>query len=576
MASGSSGRANSGSKGFDFGSDDILCSYEDFGTTTTTAQQDSNNGNLSDSAIGSNPNKEVIKLRLVRKLSGIFTTMISDFQKTRMARQMVFPTTTYTQPDDSFHREVASTVEKTMKKHNENVLRFLEGLSSRLSQLELYCYNLDKSIGEMRNDLVRDHEEGEAKLKTIEKHLQEVHRSVQILRDKQELAETQKELAKLQLAQKESSSSPPQSNEERTSPAPPSESKRPDNTPDTHNQQLALPPPPHQQNVGLPPQPLPVQNVNQQQPYYLPPAQPPAAQHPQSQYLPPDAQYRTPQVQDISRVGPQPGLAQPQVNQAPRGQHFPQYQQQWPPQQVQPPQQPPPMQTQMRPPYSSYASSQGQPTNSSPNEQQPSGMSLQMANSMPMQVPYSGQPVPNRPDSMPYGYGGPGRTVPQQPPPQQMQGNFGGDGYAAGGPGRTVPQQPPHQQMQGNFGGDGYAAGGPPRQTFPPSGAYMMYDSEAGRVPPGLPQSQQPQFPQGGYPPSNSLIARNPSQQQFTRNHPYSDLIEKMVNMGFRGDHVVGVIHRMEESGQPVDFNSVLDRLNVQTSGSTQRGGWSG
>jgi hypothetical protein len=32
----------------------------------------------------------------------------------------------------------------------------------------------------------------------------------------------------------------------------------------------------------------------------------------------------------------------------------------------------------------------------------------------------------------------------------------------------------------------------------------------------------------------------------------------------------------MEESGEPVDFNAVLDRLNVQSSGGSQRGGWSG
>lgn len=45
MASGSSGRVNSGSKGFDFGSDDILCSYDDY------TNQDSSNGPNSDPAI---------------------------------------------------------------------------------------------------------------------------------------------------------------------------------------------------------------------------------------------------------------------------------------------------------------------------------------------------------------------------------------------------------------------------------------------------------------------------------------------------------------------------------------------
>ena len=51
MASGSSGRVNSGSKGFDFASDDILCSYEDY------SNQDSSNGNHSDPVIGSNSSK---------------------------------------------------------------------------------------------------------------------------------------------------------------------------------------------------------------------------------------------------------------------------------------------------------------------------------------------------------------------------------------------------------------------------------------------------------------------------------------------------------------------------------------
>lgn len=81
-------------------------------------------------------------------------------------------------------------------------MRFLEGISSRLSQLELYCYNLNKSIGEMRPELTSHHEEAVSKLKSLDKHLWEVHRSVQILRDKQELIKTHKELAKLQLAQK--------------------------------------------------------------------------------------------------------------------------------------------------------------------------------------------------------------------------------------------------------------------------------------------------------------------------------------------------------------------------------------
>ncbi|XWS39462.1 hypothetical protein CRYUN_Cryun18bG0056100 [Craigia yunnanensis] len=538
MASGSSARGNSGgSKGFDFGSDDILCSYEDYGN------QESSNGSHAEPVIGTNSSTK-------------------DFHKGRVARS-IFPPNAYSQPEDSFSPDVTATVEKTMKKYADNLMRFLEGMSSRLSQLELYCYNVDKSIGEMRSDLVRDHGDADSKLKSIEKHLQEVHRSVQILRDKQELADTQKELAKLQLVQKESFSSHSQSTEERASP-PASDSKKTDHTSEMQNQRLALALP-HQvappQHAMVPHSQAPPQNLTQQS-YYIPsnpqaPAPAAAAasapnQHPQSQYLPSDPQYQTPQIQDISRMPPQP--TQSQVNQAPPVQSFPQCQQQWSqqlPQQV-PPQLQSSMQPQMRPPstpaYPPYPPTQS--TNPSLPEALP--------NSLPMQIPYSGvpQPVSSHADTFPYGYGVPGRTAPQQPP-QQIKGTFGA--------------QP----------ADGYTAPGSHR-PLPPGSAYMMYDSEGGRMHRPL---QQPHFSQGGYPPENvslqtqpgtgpNVMNKNTSHSEFVRYHPYSDLIEKLVSMGFRGDHVASLIQRMEESGLPVDFNAVLDRLNVHSSGGSQRGGW--
>lgn len=86
----------------------------------------------------------------------------------------MFPPSGYSQPEDSFSSDVAATVEKTMKRYTDNLMRFLEGISSRLSQLELYCYNLDRSIGDMRADLVHGNGDADSKLKSIEKHLQEV------------------------------------------------------------------------------------------------------------------------------------------------------------------------------------------------------------------------------------------------------------------------------------------------------------------------------------------------------------------------------------------------------------------
>ncbi|KHN31988.1 hypothetical protein glysoja_025822 [Glycine soja] len=505
MASGSSGRGNSASKGFDFASDDILCSYDDYAN-----RDSSSNGNHTDP---------------------------QDFHKSRR----MFPTTAYNPPEDSLSQDVIATVEKSMKKYADNLMRFLEGISSRLSQLELYCYNLDKSIGEMKCDINRDHVEQESRLKSLEKHVQEVHRSVQILRDKQELAETQKELAKLQLAQKESSSSShSQSNEERSSPT--TDPKKTDNASDANNQQLALalphqiapqpqPPAPQVQAQAQAPAPN-VTQVPQQPPYYMPPTplpNPAVPQHPQNQYLPSDQQYRTPQ-----HVAPQPTPSQ--VTPSPV-QQFSHYQQQQ--------QQPQQQQQQQQQQWS-------QPTSNA--------ISKTLPNSMAMQMPYSGVPPPgsSRTDAIPYGYGGAGRTVPQQPPPQQMKSSFPAPPADMYGPSGNLPALPP------------------------PSGAYMMYDGEGGRThhPP------QPHFAQPGYPPTSAslqnpppglnLMVRNPNQSQFIRNHPYNELIEKLVSMGFRGDHVASVIQRMEESGQAIDFNSVLDRLNVHSSVGPQRGGWSG
>ncbi|KAK7290900.1 hypothetical protein RIF29_05672 [Crotalaria pallida] len=507
-------------KGFDFGSDDILSTYEDYANNN---HDDSSNATHND--------------------------LSKDLHKPRIARTSIFPATA--SPDDSLSEEVIATVETSMKKYTDNIMRFLEGISSRLSQLELYCYNLDKSIGEMRSELNSDHEEADSKLKSLDKHIQEVHRSVQILREKQELAETQKELAKLQLVQKgSSSSSHSQSNEERSSPSVADPKITDNSASDVHNQQLALALP-HQ--VAPQPQPVappfqaPAPNVTQatqHSSYYMPytsvPIPSAVTQLPQNQYLASDPQYRTSQPKSS------------QVTQSPPVQQFSQYQQpqQWL-QQVQPPQNS--LQPQMRPPsanaYTSYLPSQA--TNPSPTDTLPTSISMQM-------LPYSGIPPPgsSRSDAMPYGYSGTGRTVPQQPPPQPIKGSFQaqpGDMYGTSGTHMTLP---------------------------PDASSYIVYDGEGGRTH----STQPPHFAQAGYPPTSGSLqnpaphnhmVRNPSQSQFVRGHPYNELIEKFVSMGFRGDHVASVIQRMEESGQPIDFNSVLDRLNVRSSVGPQRG-WSG
>lgn len=147
--------------------------------------------------------------------------------------------------------------------------------------------------------------------------------------------------------------------------------------------------------------------------------------------------------------------------------------------------------------------------------------------------------------------------------------------YGFGVPGIPVqqsqPQSQPPQHVKGAFGsqpGDGYPV---PSHPAGNANAYMVYDSEGPREH----HPHQSPFPPGSYPPSSSnLRIRNSSPPHFLRNNPYSELVEKLVSMGYRGEHVVNVIQRMEENGQPVDFNSVLDRLNGHSSSGGQRGGW--
>ncbi|KAF0917399.1 hypothetical protein E2562_017851 [Oryza meyeriana var. granulata] len=102
---------------------------------------------------------------------------------------------------ESYTKEaVMAAVEECMKKQAEGLLHSLEGIGGRLSQLELYCYKLERSIGELRSDVMDYHSEGTVNFRCLEKNLRQVQKSVQILQDKHELAETPKELSKLQIA----------------------------------------------------------------------------------------------------------------------------------------------------------------------------------------------------------------------------------------------------------------------------------------------------------------------------------------------------------------------------------------
>ncbi|CAL9072946.1 unnamed protein product [Musa acuminata var. zebrina] len=579
MASGgSAGRAGaSSSRSFDFGSDDVLCSYDDY------AAQDISIGKRSDP-----PGRDLHESRIGRPLVNIY------------------------EQEDYSREDIISAVEKCMKKYADNLLRSLDGISGRLSQLEIFCYKLERSLGELRADFLQDQSEKDLKFKSLEKHLQEVHRSVQILRDKQELAETQKELAKLQLVQKESV----EKNENAVARSV-LDTKKLDDKPDVANQQLALVLP-HQTSA---PAMLPAGTSQPIQPYKeLPvqhqvPVSPDIQQdqilmnqagkyHLRHQTLPQDQcsqpmQYELHYVQARPQFQNNPIQAPPQqppiANQnqplsLPRQQLLPPQPGHPMPQQVVKLQQPASQAqiiTQTPPSYPPYPS---QPVNPVPET---------FPGSMPMQVPNPTvlQSGGIRPEVLPFGYGGTGSSVSQPPPLHNMQ--------------LPVVSQPPplhnmQQQMQ------------LPAVSQPPPLHNMQQQMQLPAVsqPPPLHNMQQqmqppvsqtsigPQFGKGGYmgsatypptpynpqayhpaysyPPSNLPASRNqqgpPSngpaphyETRLMRNHPYGDMIEKAIGMGYDGNQVMSLVQRMAETGQPMDFNSLLDRLNGLAAGATPR-----
>lgn len=164
-----------------------------------------------------------------------------------------------------------------------------------------------------------------------------------------------------------------------------------------------------------------------------------------------------------------------------------------------------------------------------------------------MQVPFSNQLASNRNESGTFGYGVSGRTAP--PPAHQ----------------HNQPRHPQSQPptSQGNFGPHGseggYANTGPHRAQSNVHG-YMMY--ETGGAPPPHPQH----YGQGGgyiqQPSTGNVGGARPSSPHMMRNHPFNELMEKAVSMGYPREQVANALRRMEETGQPVDFNNLLDRLN--------------
>uniref|UniRef100_A0ACD5VJK9 Uncharacterized protein n=3 Tax=Avena sativa TaxID=4498 RepID=A0ACD5VJK9_AVESA len=123
-----------------------------------------------------------------------------DLQDKRLVRTFV---NVYGQQQEACYPKeaVMAAVEECMRKQAEGLLHSLEGIGGRLSQLELYCYKLERSIGELRSDVMDYHSEGTVNFRCLDKNIRQVQKAVQMLQDKHEpAADMAQQLAKLQIA----------------------------------------------------------------------------------------------------------------------------------------------------------------------------------------------------------------------------------------------------------------------------------------------------------------------------------------------------------------------------------------
>ncbi|KAI3665977.1 hypothetical protein L6452_44613 [Arctium lappa] len=420
-----------------------------------------------------------------------------------------------------------SEIDRTMKKHADNLMHALEGVSARLSQLESRSRNLENSVDDLRISVGNNHGNTDGKLRQIENMIREVQSGVQVVKDKQEILETQLQLSQVQISKVEQHSEPQIASHMETL-----QQQAAASVPLQSHQQ---PPPaalPHQLPPTLPnapPQNIapPVHHPNQfpqnimpishHDPYYPPPqtAEPPPP--PQQQYqLPP------PQLQPPKAAPPSP---QPQYQPPPTHMQY---------------SQPPPMSLQ-HPSHSNPNPSQSQPPLSHHSEELP----YLSSQSYPQSIRQSGGAPPpqqfqGNPSQMyepPSGRSGPGFSSQYGPSPGFGEPyNFGVSQYGSG-PGSPLKSQQHSSPNAGPGGGSGY----PQLPT-------------ARILPHALPTAAATGGGSGGG--ASSSGSGNGGNRV-----PIDDVVDKVTNMGFPRDQVRATVRKLTENGQAVDLNVVLDKL---------------
>lgn len=203
-----------------------------------------------------------------------------------------------------------SEIDRTMKKHADNLMHTLEGVSARLSQLESRSRNLENSVDDLRTSIGNNHGNTDGKLRQIENIIREVQAGVQVVKDKQEILETQLQLSKVQISKPEQPPPPPepQGGHVAALPSPPPQNLPP---PVHHPPQFpaSIMPMPHHDSYYPPPTQTSEPPPPPPQQYQLPPPQPPKLSPPSPQ---PQYQYSQPPPMSLQHPNPnQPHSEEP-------------------------------------------------------------------------------------------------------------------------------------------------------------------------------------------------------------------------------------------------------------------------
>ncbi|KAG1366259.1 RNA-binding protein 33 [Cocos nucifera] len=424
----------------------------------------------------------------------------------------------------AYDAATVAEVDRTVKKYADNLLHALEGVSSRLTELDGRTHQLESSVDGLKVMIGDNNGTTDGKLRQLENVLREVQTGVQVLRDKQEIVEAQLQLAKLQ-ASKGDNQPPENSNMGRS---------------DALQQQVPPPQQPIQQShhhAVLPSQPTMLPAV----PAPNAPPPPPPQQNPPAQFPGRLPQSQIPSVPSLPREPYFPSPAQPS--------EVPHQQYQVPVQQTQPPSQHYQPSTQL--PQYSQLPQPPQPVNPSPQLRPPLPQHPEeSAAYMPPPQIYPASIRQPPPFAQP----------PSGPPPNQYYGpnpNMYEPPTSRPGSGQ-LPFSAGYGSPMGPSFSDSYPYSGSPSH---PSGSAMKPSPFASSATASGGSSNHPRLPTAQILPQAVPSGSGSGGSSGKDRLPIDDVVEKVVTMGFSRDQVRATVRKLTENGQSVDLNVVLDKL---------------